>query len=136
MISGTAKETAALALARIAGGTPGANVRNRILGAVRERALAERRELVAAGKLAGSSALPYAVPLAVDMVDDRGWRALGVKAKLEGTPDADAHCLTAPAQRALNDTSTGAHSLWFNAEGHAFLSFEHEEDATLFRLAL
>lgn len=136
MISGTAKETAALALARVAGAGSGANMRSRILAAMRDLNLAERRELVGAGKLPGSSTLPYAVPLAGDMVDDRGWRALGVTAKREATPDTKTHYLTAPAQRALDDTATGAHSLWFNAEGHAFLSFELEEDATLFRVAL
>lgn len=99
--------------------------------------LAERRKLVANGKLTGSSTLPYAVSLPADLVDNRGWRKLGVKAKREATPDSKTHCLTAPAQRALDDSATGAHTLWFSGEtGDAFLSFEREDDAVLFRLAL
>ncbi len=133
MIPGTGKETARLALALMklnttinAGQTqalaslaPTPDNKARALDAKRNLKLAERRELVAAGKLPGSSTLPHTVALAVDLVDDRLWRML------------------APSvQRALDDTATGAHELWFREDGEAFVSFEIEEDAVLFRLAL
>lgn len=40
------------------------------------------------------------------------------------------------AQAALNDTVTGAWELWGDREGNAYISFENEVDATMFRMAL
>lgn len=130
MIPGTGKETARLALAlmnlttSIASLAPSPDNKARVLDAKRRLNLAECRELVAAGVLPGSSPYAHTVALAVDMV--------GLVVADSGPPAF----LYDPAQRALDDTATGAHSLWFNDQGAAFLSFELEEDATLFRLAL
>lgn len=135
MIPGTHKETAKLALAAM-------GMRNNIAGlyayrdAERDLSLAERRELRARYQLPRSSAMPYAVALAVNLVK--------VEPE-EGEPSDDTTQIYTGAwlpriRRAVADalsaTATGGNELWFDAEGNAFLSFEHEEDATLFRLAL
>lgn len=38
--------------------------------------------------------------------------------------------------RLIDDTVTGAWELWGDREGNAFISFENEVDATMFRMAL
>lgn len=89
------------------------------------RRRAERAEHVEAGRLPGSSPYPYDVALGVDMV----WCGSRVgSAILNG--------LEANVAATLAATVEGAHRLWFNATGDAFLSFEIEGDAVLFRLAL
>lgn len=118
MIPGTVTETVQVGLARL---------NNDVLAFAAAKArlkLAERRELVAAGKLPGSSALPFPVALAVDLVD---------QAEVDGTLRVALSAPVIVAMAIVDGSFTGP---WFDAQGNAFLSFEYEDDATLFRLAL
>ena len=134
MIPRTGMSTAALAIAKTAKpfGMPSSlppylvvrHLGMTVEDAQRARDRAERRELVAGGFLPGSSAYAHAVPLAVDLV--------GLVVADSGPPAL----LDDAVERALNATATGAYELWFNDVGDAYLSFELEGDAVLFRLAL
>ncbi len=131
MIPGTGKETAALALARLSANFIVATSADQaaVIDAKRNLKLAERRELVEAGKLSPSARYPYPVALSVDHVKVSAQPP--TRGKLAAIVD-----FAPSVERALNATATGASELWFDAAGNAFLSFENEEDATLFRLAL
>lgn len=126
MIPGTAKETAKLALAAM-------GMRNNIAGlyayrdAERALSLAERREFVARGELPGSSQYAHAVALASNIV------FVPTNVRNERAGDI---ALKRSVERALEETAVGDAELWFREDGEAFISFEFEEDATLFRLAL
>lgn len=122
MISGTAKSTAMITFSKMM-----ATLWDR----ERMRMLAERRELVREGNLPGPSALPFVVALDVDHVDvDSNDIILWRDEKL-----ADHH-LTENVKAILARVVTGDREIWFDADGNAFMSFELEDDATLFRLAL
>jgi hypothetical protein len=140
MIPVTAKKTAALAIARMVplkAGTSRKAATATVADFTRNLNRAERREYVRAGRLPGSSRYAYPVPLGVDLVE------LVLPAGVIPTDNVEDIYrgpwntkLTASVERALNDTATGAHELWFNDIGDAYLSFEVEGDAVLFRLAL
>lgn len=140
MIPGTHKETAKLALANMCLNSASPAVRLDALRAVNDASaalrLADRRELRARYQLPASSAMPFAVALAVDLV--------GVVPS-EGEPSDDTTQIytgawrvvtTAAVAVALSATATGGNEIWFREDGEAFISFEFEEDATLFRLAI
>lgn len=86
---------------------------------------AKRRQ----GKLPGSSALPHPVRLGDDMVEPIDWvddqfgsqRAYPPASKVRGLIEA---------------TTNEEYDLWFDQDGHSFVSFEDEIDATMFRLSL
>lgn len=93
------------------------------------------------GKLPGSSALPFSVPLGVAMVVVET-----APSQLTGLPKSEreeALWSTWPkvgfapsVHRAVHDTVTGVSELWFDQDGNAFASFADKQDATMFRLAL
>jgi hypothetical protein len=123
MVPGTAKEIAAVGLARMLNKGRGDPVRVNIAG--RNLRRAERREWFKLGYLPGGiGAHPHAVALGVDLVEVEGEHAgitYGLKTSVAAT---------------LQATVEGDHHLWFDSEGNAFVSFELEGDAVLFRLAL
>lgn len=129
MIPGTAKEAAALAMIRMkaAIGYSSADQISDYEGVLK---LAERRELVAAGNLPGSSRHAHVVPLGVDLVkladepiEGMGFYGLDYWLRLD-------------VEQAVFAVVIGVWELWFSESGDAFLSIEHEGDAVLFRLAL
>lgn len=77
------------------------------------------------GKLPSSSALPYAVALGVHMVSIE---------KLEG--DRYKPNLVYPLFLVVERNIEGAHELWFDQDGNAFISFTTDDDATVFKLAM
>ena len=119
--------TAALALERMGHSLAiGINPAQAFAEASNLQRLAERRELVALGYLPGSiGAQPHAVALGVDMVE------------VEGERDSIAWNLAPKIAEMVADVVQGPHDLWFSRDtGEAYISFELEDDATLFRLAL
>lgn len=135
MIPGTAKETAALALSKIAAAhaksvAASISALQRMALRSRELELAERRQLARKGKLPRSSRLPFAVALDVDHVDVEVNRfAVSLHVNRYG--------LKRSVEAALLSTVNGKHDLWFSIDdGNAFVSVAHMDDATLFRLAL
>ncbi len=148
MVSGTGKEVAAVALARLlrqsvpfcapmpAGGSVGSltYMGEPIEDAYRTLSRGERREHVKAGALPGSSRYAHTVPLGVEMVEvDNGVRSYSGKYARLFAPSAK---LSPEVIATLAQTVEGSSQLWFNDVGDAFLSFEHEGDAVLFEVAL
>lgn len=126
MISGTAPQTAALALSKLAAAHAQAAAASitalqRLNANFRDLKLAERRELVRAGKLPSSSALPFVVALDADHIFAEDYASLDI---------------VGSASWALRDTVTGAYEPWFDADGNAFLSFADATCATMFATAL
>jgi hypothetical protein len=128
MIPGTNKKTAALAITRSIW-VSGPTISARSLLALSFKKF-ERRELVRAGKLPGSCRYPHAAKLGVDMV------------RLSSEPIKDIGCygldywLRFDVEQTLFVTISGLWELWFNDQGEAYISFEDDQDATMFALAL
>jgi len=150
MVSGTGKEVAAVALARLlrqsvpfhapmpVGGSVGSltYMGEPIEDAYRTLSRGERREHVKTGALPGSSRYAHAVPLGVEMVEvDNGVRWYSGRLTRE-EPRAPSAKFKPSVAATLSQTVEGASELWFNDVGDAFLSFEHEGDAVLFEIAL
>lgn len=114
MVSGTAMEVAAVAIAEMRHGRMSTN------DAIWHLRRAERREWAREGKLTSSSSFAHAVPIGVFMVSFV--YPFGVMPDIADLIDRN---------------TTSGHELWFSGEdGSAFISFEDRDDAVMFELAL